>query len=402
MSALPPHLVSEQKATMINPETLRREFIDRLGAEPEHIVRAPGRVNLIGEHTDYNGGFVLPMAIDREALIAGRRRADNTVRMIALDFGGDQSVFPLDAIARDENHAWSNYVRGVALALQERGAVLTGLDMVIQGDVPIGSGLSSSAALEVCAAKTFDTFSALGLSGVDIAQLSQHAENQFVGVQSGIMDQFISALAQAGHALLIDCRDLSHRNVAMPKGITVVICDTMKRRGLVSSEYNTRRAECEQAVRLLAGRLGRPIRFLREVSLDEFTPLERELPPQVAKRARHVIGENARVLAAVTAMEKDDLVTLGRLMNESHKSLRNDYEVSCLELDAMVDTARHQPGCQGARLTGAGFGGCTVNLVRDNAVSAFVEGVARGYQAHTGIQPQIYVSRAAAGASVIQ
>ncbi len=386
---------------MIDPDSLRREFIDRLGAAPEHIVRAPGRVNLIGEHTDYNGGFVLPMAIDREALIAARRRTDNTVRMIALDFDGDQSAFTLDAIARDDNHAWSNYIRGVALALQERGARLGGLDLVIRGDVPIGSGLSSSAALEVCAAKTFDTFSALGLSGVEIAQLSQRAENQFVGVQSGIMDQFISALARAGHALLIDCRDLSYRYVAMPAGATPVICDTMKRRGLVSSAYNTRRAECEQAVHLLAQRLGRPIEWLRQVSLDEFTPLEGQLPPQVAKRARHVITENARVLAAVAAMEQDDLVTLGRLMNESHESLRNDYEVSSPELDAMVAAARRQPGCLGARLTGAGFGGCTVSLVRDEAVSAFVHGVAREYQAGTGIQPQVYVSKAAGGASVV-
>ncbi len=375
---------------------LAAEFTRRVSAPPEHIVRAPGRVNLIGEHTDYNGGFVLPMAIDREVRIAGRRRADRTVHMIALDFGGDESSFSLDAITRDDAHAWSNYPRGIALMLQKLGASLPGLDLLIHGNVPIGSGLSSSAAVEVAAATVFLTFSGFKLSGVEIAQLCQRADNEFVGVKSGIMDQFISTLGRAGDALLIDCRDLSYQYAPVPRGATIVVCDTMKRRKLVSSEYNTRRSECEEAARLLG------VPLLRDVSVAEFQKREKKLPPIVAKRARHVITEDTRVLEAVEAMRRDDLAAFGRLMDASHASLRDDYGVSSPELDAMVWVARTQPGCYGARLTGAGFGGCTVNLVRDDAVKAFIANVAAGYQFRTSIAPQIYACRASQGASVIE
>ncbi len=381
-------------------ETIQSAFAEHFGVTPEHIVRAPGRVNLIGEHTDYNGGFVLPMAIDREVLIAARRRHDRVVRMVALDFQNAVSEFSLDEIQPDDVQRWSNYVRGVASVLQERGAPLAGLDLVIHGNVPLGAGLSSSAAIEVAAAKTFTAMSGLEIGGIDIARSCQKAENDFVGVKSGIMDQFVSVLAHAGHALLVDCRDLSYRNVPMPKGATIVVCDTIKRRGLVGSEYNTRRAECEQAIELLR-KSGKPLQTLRDVSLDEFRRFEKQLPPVVAKRARHVITENERVLAAVEAIKRDDLVGFGRLMNESHESLKNDYEVSCPELDAMVEVARQQAGCLGARLTGAGFGGCTVNLVRDATVPAFVASMPRGYRERTGIDPQMYVCRAMAGASVL-
>ncbi len=375
---------------------LAAEFRRRFSVPPDHIVRAPGRVNLIGEHTDYNGGFVLPMAIDREVHIAARRRADRVVRMIALDFGGDESIFSLDAIGRDDAHAWSNYLRGVALMLQRLGASLPGLDLLIHGNVPIGSGLSSSAAIEVAAVTAFLTFGESKLTGVEIAQLCQRADNEFVGVKSGIMDQFISALGRAGDALLIDCRDLSYEYVPVPRGAMIVVCDTMKRRGLVSSEYNTRRAECEEAARLL------DVPLLRDVSLPVFEPREHELPPLAAKRARHVITEDARVLQAVAAMRRGDLFTFGQLMDASHASLRDDYGVSSPELNAMVDIARAQPGCFGSRLTGAGFGGCTVNLVQDDAVQAFVANVAAGYQSRIGIAPQIYPCRASAGASIIE
>ena len=375
---------------------LETQFTTHFGAPPDHIIRAPGRVNLIGEHTDYNDGFVLPMAIDREMLIAARRRNDRLVRMVALDLGDRRAEFSLDAIARDDRHKWSNYIRGVALMLEQRAIRLPGLDLAICGNVPIGSGLSSSAALEVCAATTFQTFAEFELSKVDLARLCQRAENEFVGVQSGIMDQFISALARADHALLIDCRDLSYRNVLLPRGATIVVCDTMKRRGLVDSEYNTRRAECEQA----AGALG--VNALRDASLEQFTRLEKGMPPNVAQRARHVITENARVMQAVAAAEKNDLAAFGALMNASHESLKNDYAVSCAELDAMVEIARAQPGCLGARLTGAGFGGCTVNLVRDDAVDVFTANVARAYKARIKIAPQIYICRAMDGASIVQ
>ncbi len=375
-------------------QTLQTEFVHAFGRLPSHTFRAPGRINLIGEHTDYNDGFVLPMAIDREVLIAARRREDSCVRMLALDFGNAPSEFRLDQpIERDNANAWSNYVRGVAWALQQRGAKLCGLDLAIHGNVPLGSGLSSSAALEVCAATTFVEMASVAISKVEIAQLCQHAENDFVGVKCGIMDQFVSTLAQAEHALLIDCRDLAYQNVRLPSGATLVVCDTMKRRGLVDSEYNARRAECEHAARFFG------VKALRDVSLEMFTRRANELPPIVAQRARHVITENARVQSAVNAARRNDLTTFGTLMNTSHASLRDDYQVSCPELDTMVEIAHAQRGCLGARLTGAGFGGCTVNLVLDDAVEAFVTNVTRAYYARTGVTPQLYACRAVDGAS---
>lgn len=375
---------------------LEIEFTAHFGYPPEHIIRAPGRVNLIGEHTDYNDGFVLPMAINRETRIAARRRNDRLIRMLALDLGNRHAEFSLDTITRDDIQKWSNYIRGVALMLERRGIRLPGLDIAMHGNVPIGSGLSSSAALEVCAATTLQTFAGFEMSRVELAQLCQQAENEFVGVKSGIMDQFISALARADHALLVDCRDLSYRNVPLPRGATIVVCDTMKRRGLVDSEYNKRRAECEQAAHALG------VKALRSASLDQFTRLEKELPLNVAKRARHIITENVRVLQAVAAAEKNDLFDFGALMNASHESLKNDYAVSCVELDTMVELARSQAGCLGARLTGAGFGGCTVNLVRDDTVDAFTVNVAHEYQIRTKIASQIYVCRAMDGASIVK
>jgi galactokinase len=377
-----------------------QEFERHFGSPPTFVVRAPGRVNLIGEHTDYNDGFVLPIAIDRAVYIAARERTDRIVRMSALDFGGELSEFSLNAIARDDTCMWSNYVRGVALFMEQRGFGLPGLDLAIHGDVPIGSGLSSSAAIEVCAATTFKMLGRLEISEIEIALLCQQAENEFVGVKSGIMDQFISTLARAGHALLIDCRDLSYQFVPLPRGASIVVCDTMKRRGLVASEYNTRRAECEEAVRLLRAQIAKPIRALRDVSVSEFVRCERDLPPNVAKRARHIIHENVRVLDAVAAAQKNDLAAFGRLMNESHESLRDDYQVSCAELDRMVEIARRQAGCWGARLTGAGFGGCTVNLVEEGREAAFVANVGREYRARVGLEPQIYACRTVEGAGL--
>ncbi|MBM3128368.1 MAG: galactokinase [Chloroflexi bacterium] len=382
---------------MITAQTIRDEFEKAFAAAPTLITRAPGRVNLIGEHTDYNAGFVLPIAIDRAMWIAARPRDARRVQMIALDFDGARSEFALDApILRDDANAWSNYVRGVAWALQARGVVVPGIDLVVQGDVPLGSGLSSSAALEVCTATMFVELARAQISRVEIARLCQQAENDFVGVQCGIMDQFASALAQQDHALWIDCRDLSYRNVPLPRGATFVVCDTRKRRGLVDSEYNTRRAECEHAARAFG------VAALRDVSLAEFQRREKELPPVVARRARHVITENARVLAAVAAAETNDLATFGALMNESHASLRDDYQVSCAELDALVEIARAQAGCWGARLTGAGFGGCAVNLVRNESVARFVENVAREYSRRVGIAPAVYPCQAMSGSQRVE
>ncbi|MCX7839319.1 MAG: galactokinase [Anaerolineae bacterium] len=382
---------------MLTPQMLRTEFQKTFNTTPTLITRAPGRVNLIGEHTDYNDGFVLPMAIDRAVWMAARPRDDRRVQMVACDFDYARSEFALDApILRDNAHAWSNYVRGVAWALQVRGVALVGADLVIRGDVPVGSGLSSSAALEVCAATMFVELARASISKVELARLCQQAENEFVGVKCGIMDQFASALAQENHALWIDCRDLSYRHIPLPRGAVFVVCDSRKRRDLANSAYNQRRAECERAARALG------VVALRDVSIAEFTRRANELPHLLAKRARHVITENARVLAAITAAEQNDLAAFGKLMNESHASLRDDFEVSCAELDALVEIARAQVGCWGARLTGAGFGGCTVNLVNERDVPQFIEEVTRVYRARFGIAPLVYPCRAAQGSSKIE
>lgn len=370
---------------MIAQEDLQEEFKKIFAASPEYVTRAPGRVNLIGEHTDYNEGLVLPMAIDRTISIAARRRNDRTVRMLALDFDSARSEFSLDDIQPNPICAWSNYVRCVARML---GPNLAGVDMLIHGNVPIGSGLSSSAALEVCAAVTFRKLNELKIGNLELARICQRAENEFVGVHSGIMDQFVSLFAREDHALLLDCRDMSYEQVALPRGGAIVVCDTKKRRSLVDSEYNTRRTECVNAVKLLG------LRSLREAALTDL----KRLSGVLERRARHVVTENERVKRAVVACQASDLAALGQLLNESHASLRDDYEVSCAELDAMVEVAQKQVGCYGARLTGAGFGGCTVNLVDAGVVPQFVGHVEAEYTAWARFSPEIYVCRASEGA----
>ncbi len=380
-------------------DQLRRAFSQAFGVWPDVVVRAPGRVNLIGEHTDYNEGFVLPVAIDRAIYIAARARADRQVRLVALDMG-QRTEFALDAIARDETALWSNYVRGVALFLQQAGYALRGLDGVIQGDVPIGAGLSSSAALEMAAALAFQTTSGLALDRVQLALIGRRAENEFVGVQTGIMDQFISALGRRDHALWLDCRSLDYRLVPLPADVRLVVADSGVRRGLVASAYNQRRAECEEGVRRLAERLS-GIRALRDVSVAAFETHKDVLPEPVRQRVQHVVYENQRVLDAVAALERGDVAAMGRLMDASHTSLRDLYQVSGPELDALVEIARSVPGCLGARLTGAGFGGCTVNLVNQHAVPAVVAAIERDYPARTGRTPRVVICRAVEGAGQI-
>lgn len=380
-------------------EHLRRAFSEAFGLRPDVVVRAPGRVNLIGEHTDYNEGFVLPVAIDRAIYIAARARADRQVRLVALDMG-QRAEFTLDAIVRDEAAMWSNYVRGVALFLQEAGYALRGLDGVIQGDVPRGAGLSSSAALEMAAALAFAATSGLALDRVQMALIGRRAENEFVGVQTGIMDQFISALGRRDHALWLDCRSLDYRLVPLPADVRLVVADSGVRRGLVASAYNQRRAECEEGVRRLAERLP-SIRALRDVSVAAFEAHKDVLPEPVRRRVQHVVYENRRVLDAVAALQRGDLAAMGRLMDASHTSLRDLYQVSGPELDALVEIARRVPGCLGARLTGAGFGGCTVNLVEQYAVPAVVAAIERDYPARTGRTPRVYICRAVDGAGQV-
>ncbi|TEU19279.1 MAG: galactokinase [Anaerolineales bacterium] len=378
---------------------MRQKFEEIFGCQPATVVRAPGRVNLIGEHTDYNDGYVLPVAIDRSILMAADPRPDRQVVLHALDFD-QRAEFSLDDIRHDDQYPWSNYQRGVAFFLQERGFELPGMNAVISGDIPIGSGLSSSAAVEVAAAYAWQVLSGFSLSRVELALLCQQAENEFVGMKCGIMDQFISALGQRDHALLIDCRTLEHELVRLgaiaqrgsvtPVFATIVVCDTMKRRGLVDSEYNARRRECEEGVRLLRKHLPE-VKALRDVSPAQFERYQQDLPDVVRRRCRHIVYENERVLQSVEALKGDDLATFGRLMNESHVSLRDDYQVSCRELNVMAEAAWQVEGVYGSRLTGAGFGGCTVSLVAGDAVDRFRARVAAEYQAATGVEPQIYV-----------
>ncbi len=368
---------------------LRRAFRERFGGAPEAVVRAPGRVNLIGEHTDYNEGFVLPMAIDRDVRIALRTRTDDIVRVRALDVGREAEL-RLSALERDDG--WHQYVAGVAWALQADGLALRGWDGVMTGDVPRGAGLSSSAALELACARAFQASSGFRWEPARMARLCQRAENAWVGVNSGIMDQLISALGREGHALLLDCRSLEGQPVPLPRGHVIVVLDTGTRRGLVGSAYNERRAQCEEAARYLG------VPALRDVDEEDLRLRGAGLPELPRRRARHVVTENARTVAAAEAIRRGDAAELGRLMNASHASLRDDFEVSSEALDAVVRCAQAQPSCLGARMTGAGFGGCAVALVREGEADAFVRGVAACYDA-PGRTCGAYVCRPAQGAS---
>jgi galactokinase len=367
-------------------------FRAQFGRAPEGVAEAPGRVNLIGEHVDYNDGLVLPFGIDRSVLVAWARRDDDAVWAFSLDFD-EHARFNLSNVTHAAPGAWANYVRGVAWALIDAGHPPGGVDVAVSGDVPQGAGLSSSAALEVAVAGALRDAFSLPIDDVALAKLCQRAENEFVGVQSGIMDQFASMLSRREHALLIDCRSLEYRHVPLRldgAGLAIVIANSAVRRELVSSGYNDRRRECDEAVGLLGERLGRNVGSLRDVSEDE---VERaELPDVLCRRARHVVSEIARVAAAVDALERSDFGTLGELMHESHLSLRSDYEVSSGQLDLLVGLATAQKYVLGARLTGAGFGGCTVNIVPVDAVEAFATDVMAPYRERTGLPAVMYVT----------
>jgi galactokinase len=369
-------------------------FKKHFDTPPSHFFRAPGRVNLIGEHTDYNDGFVLPCAIDYDTVIAAAPRADDQVNLIAADFGEQASRFSLAAeISRDGAAPWSNYVRGVAWAMQQRGYDLCGADMVIAGNVPQGAGLSSSASLEVVVGTAFNQLSALDLDGQTIALIGQQAENDFVGMRCGIMDQFISALGRQDHALLLDCRSLAYQAVPIPAGTVIIIANSNVKRGLVDSEYNTRRRECETA----AAHFGVPA--LRDVPPDLFALHEDELTETVAKRARHVITENVRAEAAAEALVSGDLAAMGRLMAESHRSMRDDFEITVPPIDALVKIIAGVIGqAGGVRMTGGGFGGCVVALAPEALVPAVETAVAAHYPAASGLEATVYVCRASAGA----
>jgi galactokinase len=371
-------------------------FVRIFGASPDAVVRAPGRVNLIGEHTDYNDGFVLPAAIDRTIAFAARRRADRQVHVHSLDFQ-DQVEFSLDAIEKDEEHRWSNYLRGVFKFLEAEGHRLQGAEVVFGGNVPREAGLSSSAAVEVGTVALSMKLFGLNLAPVEVVRLARKAENEFVNVPCGIMDQFISALGKADHALFLDCRDLTYRHVPLRGNIKIVVCNSGVRRALASSEYEVRLRQCRQAVAQLRT-TGMAVNSLREIDLADLEVASHSLTEVLLKRARHVISENHRVLEAVKVLEKGDLERFGELVNASHESLRDDYEVSSKELDVLVELAQKQPGVLGARMTGAGFGGCTVNLVRTDAAAPFAEAVKEGYRKALGRDAEVYICKASDGA----
>jgi len=367
-------------------------FQRRFGGEPTFIARAPGRVNLIGDHTDYNDGFVLPMAIDRAVWLAMRGRSDRRVVVHSLDFD-EEASFSLDQGAAHQE-GWVEYLRGVAWALDDAGRPTSGWEGVIAGDVPVGAGLSSSAALELATARGFAAITGVIWQPVAMSRVAQRAENEWVGVNCGIMDQLISAMGVARHALLIDCRTLETRSVPIPGSVAVIVLDTGTRRDLVDSAYNERRAQCEAAARVFG------VPALRDVDVATFVARENELDATTRKRARHVVTENARTFQAADLLERGDVDALGALMDESHRSLRDDFEVSRPELDTMVSIARRESSCLGARMTGAGFGGCAVALVRRDDADAFARSVARAYLDAVGIQPSVYLCIASEGASV--
>jgi len=378
----------------LEKEDVVDHFRQRFGEPPRWIVRAPGRVNLIGEHTDYNDGYVLPLAIDRAIWIALKPRDDRRVVVHSIDF--DQSAeFSLAGFANDRA-GWIEYLKGTAWSLQQAGHPLAGWEGILIGDVPLGAGLSSSAALEMAAARALAAVGNLPWDPAAMAKLGQRAENRWVGVQCGIMDQLISGCGRAGHALLIDCRTLAAEPVPFPPGIAVVVLDTATRRGLVDSAYNQRRAQCEAA----AAFFGVPA--LRDVDRERFEQSSGEMDETTRRRARHVITENQRTLQAADALRRGDPAGLGALMHQSHQSLRDDYEVSNDALNAMVQCALAHPACYGARMTGAGFGGCAVAMIRADAAADFVSHTAQTYQAQTGHQPAVYVCQATNGAEVFQ
>jgi len=380
---------------MINIPGLIAAFHSRYGSSPR-VFRAPGRVNLIGEHTDYNDGFVLPMAIDRETAVAIAPRNDRKLRVWSLKLD-DSRELNLDAIGPGRQGLWTDYVEGIASALSRKGLVLRGADIALDSNVGIGSGLSSSAALEISLGAALAGLAEGRIDKRSLALAGQTAEHVHVGILCGIMDQFVSVHALKDHALLLDCRTLDFRQVPLHlENHRVVICDSRVRHTLASSEYNQRRRDCETGVRMLRTVL-RDIRALRDVSLDELEEHRSLLPEIVFRRCRHVVSENDRTLKAAEALSSGLLADMRGLMYASHKSLRDDYEVSCRELDILVESAEDQPGVLGSRMTGGGFGGCTVNLVEQEALESFREHVSNEYHSKTGITPEVFAVQAGAG-----
>jgi len=380
---------------MDTQSNLQQKFTEIYGSTARWF-RAPGRVNLIGEHTDYNDGFVLPAAIEYYSRVGVAARPDRKLVLHSETYGETFEV-DLDDPRPTARKRWTDYPQGVAVILERSGKRLRGANLLIEGNVPIGAGLSSSAALEVSVALALLANSDIAVDRVEVAKLCQRAENEFVGARCGIMDQFASSCGARDRALLLDCRSLELRLLPIDPSVSLVACNTMVKHEVAHSEYNTRRAECEEGVRLLSAFLPN-IRALRDVSRSDLEKYRTALPEVIYRRCQHIVTENARVLDAAAALEAGNLERFGELMGESHVSMRDDFEISCHELDIMVDMAVNMDGVLGARMTGGGFGGCTINLVRSGAVKKFAGDIAGCYERVIGPHPEIYVSRPAEGA----
>ncbi len=379
-------------------ESFQQEFQKIYGRRPE-VYRAPGRVNLIGEHTDYNDGFVMPAAINFFTWLAISQRSDATINIRSCAFSEPVTIV-LNGDLRPR-HAWSDYVVGIIDQIRQSGKQIAGADILIQSEVPMGSGLSSSAAIEVAAGFSLLSTNQYAVDRTELALLCQRAENLFVGMRCGIMDQFISCNGTIDHALMLDCRSLDFRLLPLSPASRMVICNTMVKHEHASGEYNKRRDECETGVLILREFIP-DIRALRDVSTRELEQYGEKLPGTIHRRCRHVVTENDRVQRAAKALEQHDMKQFGTLMAQSHVSLRDDYEVSSRELDLMVEIANRQPGIFGARMTGGGFGGCTINLVEASHAESFRDNVAKEYKRATGLSPEIYISTAADGANQVQ
>ncbi len=382
----------------VQARDLAVEFAYRFGRVPR-VSRAPGRVNLIGEHTDYNDGFVMPAALEFATLTAASPRPDRRLRVYSMIMD-ETREFDLDSPPEASNADWSDYVIGVALMLERSGRRLSGADLVIFTDVPIGSGLSSSAALEVSSAHALITAAGLPFDAIETAKLCQRAENDFVGMRCGVMDQYISCCGVAGHALLIDCRSLGSRNVAIAPNLRLLVANSSVRHQHAGGEYNARREACEEGVRLLSRHLG-PIKALRDVTPEQLSAQRRKLPDLIYRRCRHIVTENARVLEAERALEAGDFLACGRAMNASHVSMRDDFEITCPEIDALVGLAQAVDGVYGSRMTGGGFGGCTVSLVEADAVDRVSQVLIDGYRVATGLEAEIFACAPSDGAGLI-
>lgn len=378
-------------------KTVANSFESQFGYQADIYVQAPGRVNLIGEHTDYNDGFVLPCAIDYQTMTAATKRNDRIVRVVAADYDNDCDEFNLDQeIKFLPEKMWANYIRGVVKFLLQRGFIFNGCDIAVSGNIPQGAGLSSSASLEVVIGQTFKILYQLELSQQDIALNGQQAENQFVGCNCGIMDQLISASGDEGHALLIDCRSLSVFPIPMPNDLVVMIINSNKKRGLVDSEYNTRRQQCEAAAKQFG------VKALRDITFEQFIEKQSQLEPLVAKRAKHVISENERTLAAAKALTENDLLSLSQLMAQSHMSMRDDFEITVQEIDTLVNIVKSVLGSEGGvRMTGGGFGGCVVALMKQQFVKPVIAAVEQQYQVATGLKADVYVCQPSEGAGMV-